>query len=80
MIHTLEWIHPIFPFHVRVYALCKRYGYVLVPEDEDDMTEFPEEVYYFGVPRTQEDTLADAFLGSYGQQRGIYCNNGHYLP
>lgn len=74
-----EWIHPIFPFMCAFMPYVNDTVMLLVPEDEDDMTEFPEEVYYFGVPRTQEDTLADVFLGSYGQQRGIYCNNGHYL-
>lgn len=74
-----EWIHPIMPSFAAFMPYVGDTVMLLIPEDEDDMTEFPEEVYYFGVPRTQEDTLADIFLGQYGKQRGIYCQNGHYL-
>jgi len=74
-----EWFNPIF---LGSWCMMPDVGdivLVVIP-GRDDITEFPEEVYYLGVRLNQETPVHDILLdGEYGKRRGFQTKGGHFI-
>lgn len=74
-----EWIEPIFPADWIAIPEPGDSVEVVMPEDNQDLIEFPDEVRYRGQILTDSEPVPDEFKENYPYRKGLKTTAGHII-
>ena len=74
---TPDFIDPVITPGWHWLPLVNDVVQVIMPEDADDLVEFPEEMRWTGIIYDQEHPVASDFHTNYGKRRGFKTKAGH---